>query len=225
MRRCEEPPARPLRLLGLAIPTYAQAPAAAGARVLELRSPQKGPAVRIVAKRVVSVPPGNTMTIGGRELSMDPAEQKALADIDQYGCHVLHVAAEDELPPFSYSVGIWRSSGRPEVIAIGLKQNLAHFIVNEYNQRVQGGEVFVPGQLYSGFIEGFEVTFEQVERELYPEYFGWDLWLYGGLQFEALQLVYPSTTGVWPWQPSASEGFRTWQPLLTSAPVSPSRYP
>jgi len=158
-------------------------------------------------------------------MSIDPREAKALADIDRYGCHVIHVAAEGDLPPFSYSVGIWRSSGSPEVVVIGLKQDLAHFVVNDYNRRVRGGEVFVPGLLYAEFIEGFEVTFEKVDNAFFADYFGWDLWFYEGAAFEVLQLVYPSTTGTWSWQPSASEWFRSWQPILTSAPLGPTKYP
>jgi hypothetical protein len=158
-------------------------------------------------------------------MSIDPREAKALADIDRYGCHVIHVAAEGDLPPFSYSVGIWRSSGNPEVVVIGLKQDLAHFVVNEYNRRVRLGEVFVPGLLYAEFIEGFEVAFEKVDHAFFADYFGWDLWLYEGSQFEVLQLVYPTTTGAWPWQSSASEWFRSWQPILTSAPLCPTKYP
>lgn len=156
---------------------------------------------------------------------MDPRERKALADIDRYGCHVINVMAEDELPPFTYSVGVSRSSGRPEVVVIGLKQELAHAVVNDYNQRGQAGEVFTPGELYSDFLEGFDVTFERVDRAFYAEYFGWDLWLYGGPEFDALQLVYPTTDGHWPWQPGASDWFRARQPILTSSPVSPAKYP
>ena len=158
-------------------------------------------------------------------MSSDPREAKALADIARYGCHVIHVAAESDLPPFSYSVGIWKSSAKPEVVVIGLKQNLAHFVVNEYNRRVRDGEVFVPGLLYPEFVERFQITFEKVDQRFYAEYLGWNLWLYAGPDFEVLQLVYPTTTGAWPWQPSASDWFRTWQPILTMAPLSPMRYP
>jgi len=35
---------------------------------------------------------------------MDAAEQKALEDIERYGCHILHVMAQGELPPFSYTL-------------------------------------------------------------------------------------------------------------------------
>jgi len=44
---------------------------------------------------------------------MDADELKAFADIERYGCHVIQVRAADDLAPFSYSVGIWRSSGAP----------------------------------------------------------------------------------------------------------------
>ena len=38
----------------------------------------------------------------------------------------------------------------------------------------------------------------------------------GGPDFEAVQLIWPTTSGVWPWEPAASEWFRSNQPLLAS---------
>ena len=49
---------------------------------------------------------------------MDAGEKKPLADIEQYGCHVIHVLEEEEGPPFSYSVGVQKTSGAPEVMVI-----------------------------------------------------------------------------------------------------------
>ncbi len=54
-----------------------------------------------------------------------------------------------------------------------------------------------------------------VDKSHYPEYFGWDLWLYDLDDFEVLQLVFPTTSGIWPWEGAASVGFRNWQPLLS----------
>ncbi len=81
-------------------------------------------------------------------IDADPGEQRALADIEQYGCHVMHLLAEGDLPPFSYSVGIQRSSGAPELIVIGLNRPLAHFIVNEYNFKCSNWSI--PPPLVSG---------------------------------------------------------------------------
>ncbi len=129
---------------------------------------------------------------------MDSFDQKTLDNIEKFGCAVIHVAAEDDLPLFAYSVGIQKTANAPEVIVIGLKPELAHFVVNEYNRRVRAGERFVPGQWYEGFIGGFPIAIEQVGPEFYEEYFGMNLWLYQGPNFSVYQLVYPSTTGIWP---------------------------
>ena len=145
---------------------------------------------------------------------MDSEEEQALADIEEYGCHVIHVLEDEEGPPFSYSVGVQKSSGAPEVIVVGLKQPIAHFILNEYNARVRAGETFAAGRRYDGFLEGFEIQLEPVASEHFDEYLGWNKWLYGGNDFEVFQIVYPTTDGVWPWEQGASEWFRLRQPLL-----------
>lgn len=144
---------------------------------------------------------------------MDEQEQRVLANIEQYGCHVIHVL-EGDLPPFSYSVGVEKSSGAPEVVVIGLKQPLAHFIVNEYNRRVREGERFQPGESVEGFLEGFACRFLAVDPSHYDDYFGQDLRLYKGAGFRVLQLVFPTVDGIWPWDAEADEWFRNRQPLL-----------
>ena len=146
---------------------------------------------------------------------MDPDEEKALDDIEKYGCHVIHVLEEDDLPPFAYSVGIQKTSGAPEVIVVGLKQEMAHFVVNEYNIRVREGEAFEPNRPYSGFIEGFDVLFKEVHKSNYKEYLGWDRWLYKGDNFSTMQMIYPTTDGIWPWDADADEWFKNQQPQLS----------
>jgi hypothetical protein len=145
---------------------------------------------------------------------MDAGEQKTLADVQQYGCHVLHILEEGDLPPFSYSVGIEKTSQAPELVVIGLKRAVAHFIINEYNRRIRQGECFEADQMVSGFLKGFECQLRSVHFSHYREYFGAALAFYKGSGFRVLQLVYPTVEGVWPWEASANEWFRSWQPLL-----------
>ena len=146
--------------------------------------------------------------------ALDPHEQKCLADIEQYGCHILHIMEGDGYPPFSYSVGINRSSDAPELIVIGLSRELSHNIINEYCHRARTGRRYQAGDVGEEFLDGFSCHFRKVAREHYPWHFGWNLWLYDGPQFEALQLVYPDTRGIWPWQVPEDDPFRRWQPLL-----------
>jgi len=145
---------------------------------------------------------------------MAAGDQKALDDIAEYGCHVIYVLPEGEFPPFAYSVGIQKSCGAAELIVIGLKQPISHFVVNEYNSRVRAGNRFSAGQRVDGFLEGFECEFRGVDPSHYRDYFGWNLWLYGGTGFEIVQLVFPDTSGYWPWNSEASEYFQKRQPLL-----------
>ncbi len=147
--------------------------------------------------------------------AMTDYEQDIHANIAKFGCSVTSVADPDEKePPFSYSIGIARTCHAPEVIVVGLNAKLGHWLVNEYNGRVQAGERFIPGSLYGGFLEGFEVQFVPVDREHRAEYMRSATWLHGGPDFEALQLLWPSTGGLWPWDPDAGEWLRAQQPLL-----------
>ena len=147
-------------------------------------------------------------------MNSSPAYIKALSDIEKYGCHVIHVMEDEANPPFTYSIGIEQTSANPELIVTGLKQEIAHWIVNEYNNRVRKGEIFRPDALYSGFLDNFEVLFKPVLREHYKEYFGWGRWLYDGDDFRVYQLIWPSTNGVWPWEADAPNDYTWFIPLL-----------
>ena len=145
--------------------------------------------------------------------TLDEHEQKAIDNIEEYGCHVMHIFGED-LPRFTYSVGIYGKTGQPEIIVMGLKRDVAHIIVNDYNEYVRDGKVYRPGEYYSDFLNGFDVTFVEVAKENYKEHFGWDIWYYGGTSFPVLQLIYPNMEGLWPWDDNVSDDFKWFQPVL-----------
>jgi hypothetical protein len=42
----------------------------------------------------------------------------------------------------------------------------------------------------------------------------WASWLYKGQPFRVYQIIWPTTTGVFPWEPGASDWFIARQPLL-----------
>ncbi|MBL8523964.1 MAG: DUF4262 domain-containing protein [Betaproteobacteria bacterium] len=145
---------------------------------------------------------------------MDKSEEKALNDIANFGCHVLRVLEEEGHPPFCYSIGIKQSSGQPELIVAGLNPELAHSMINQYNDRVRAGEYFLAGQRASGFLEGFDIEFREVHSSHYRNYFGWGIWLYKGTDFKVLQAVWPTTKGKWPWDDHGSDWYQYVQPLL-----------
>jgi len=46
----------------------------------------------------------------------DSAERCVLADVAKYGLHVVHVPPADGTPGWSFSIGLYRSYGSPEVV-------------------------------------------------------------------------------------------------------------
>jgi len=152
-------------------------------------------------------------------IDKEAAERKALADIAEYGLHVLSVREGPDSPPFTYSIGIQQSLGMPELIMVGLKSNVAHAAINEcYRQMKEDGGI-APGARVKDLLGGdFECLVIEVAPEHHKPYLGWALWLNKGLDFRAWQIVYPSTANVYPWEPEASDGFRKVQPLLGARP-------
>lgn len=146
---------------------------------------------------------------------MNDYERDIHAHIQTWGCSVTSVFDPDgDEPPFTYSIGIVKTCQAAELIVVGLPPELGHWLVNEYRRRVHAGETFSPGILYGGFLSGFDVQFGPVDREHRAEYMRSATWLHGGPDFEALQLIWPSTSGVWPWDSAADTLFRANQPLL-----------
>lgn len=142
-------------------------------------------------------------------------EKRVARDVEKYGCHVISVFNPDgQLPTFSYSAGIQTTSGAPEAIVIGVRPSLGYSLINEYNDQVRRGARFERGTQYSGFLVGFNIYVEPAKRKVLAEYtLGCDRF-YKGESYSVVQLIYPTTTGVWPWQRAASEWFRSNQPML-----------
>ena len=143
------------------------------------------------------------------------ADARALANIEKYGLHVISVLGDDEHVPFTYSIGIEQSLGMPELIMIGLQSNVAHSAINECYRQMKEGEAIGPGARVAGLLGGgFECLIGEASPEQVAEYMHWASWLYKGKPFRAYQIIWPSTTGVFPWEPGANEWFVARQPLL-----------
>ncbi|MEX0139602.1 DUF4262 domain-containing protein [Massilia sp. LMS1-1-1.1] len=143
------------------------------------------------------------------------ADAKALADIEKYGLHVICVTEDDEHAPFTYSIGIEQSLGMPELIVIGLKSNVAHSAINECCRQMKERGAIAPGARIAGLLGGdFECVVGEASAEQVSDYMHWASWLYKNRPFRAYQIIWPSTTGVFPWEPGASDWLIARQPLL-----------
>lgn len=150
----------------------------------------------------------------------DEHEKKAIEDILSYGIHWLDVFDSEQADRgFCYSVGLWHTHNHPEVIIFGLKNPLGGQVLNGINKDIAKGKSFQAGLSSMDQFEGFRCYFEAFPKKQYHDYLGWARWFYGGDDFPAVQLLWPTTSGIYPWEARASQEFRDRQPVLSKIPV------
>ena len=173
------------------------------------------PAVRWRRKR----DPGQ-QTSAAPTAGADPAEQdptQVLEDlrrvIDRFGWAVLHGGGAPGEPRYSHTAGL-TAFGHPEVIVVGLPFEAGETYLNLVGEAVRAGAAFGPGVVTTALTDADSpVVFLAVEdtaRLAVVEQ------LYGSV--DALQLVWPDSTGTLPWE----EGHRNppgSQPLLGPRPA------
>jgi hypothetical protein len=146
----------------------------------------------------------------------DAAAQQVRRDlqgvIDKFGWAVVHGGGGAAGPRFSHTVGL-TATGHPEVIVTGLPFEAGEKYLNLAGRAIQAGARFTPGAATTVLTDvESPVVFLAVtdtERLAVAEQF------YGSVT--ALQLVWPDSTGLLPWQ----EGHRNppaAQPLLGPLP-------
>lgn len=157
--------------------------------------------------------------------AMDALELKLRQDIDNYGWHVLNVFPGESAPGFSYSVGLFRTLGHPEIVIIGLSPQIRHQLINLVGEKIRGGSHFGDGTISSEILKDYDCIFKEVPLHVYEDFFGRAIDFYQGESFPVLQLVYPDREGLWPWDVAADEGFRLGQLVLAYGPSSGEEVP
>ncbi len=144
----------------------------------------------------------------------DEQDRWLLDTVGRVGWAVIGVPDDEEGPGFSYSIGLTRTLGHPEVFMMGLRPEVAQQLINLVGEAVRFGERFGPGRRYDGIAEGFPLAFVPVAGRYYDEYLGWALWFYQGADFPVLQCVWPDKAGVFPWEPGYDSRFFDRQRVL-----------
>jgi len=147
---------------------------------------------------------------------MSQGEKKILKDIENYGWHVLKIMEDEQGPGFCYSIGFYMTFNHPEIVIVGLKPDLAHLLINNIGEDLKKGKTYRSGQFYSGILDNVDCLMLQVAENNYDEYFGYGLWYYKGNDFSALQCIYPTVNGIYPWENDWPDSIKNLQPILGS---------
>ena len=81
---------------------------------------------------------------------------------------------------------------------------------------LDAGRRFPIGELTGAIFENCAAVLLPISPQQYRPHLGWSGWFYGGDDFRCLQLVFPDSSGRFPWSSGSSESFRAAQPDLTA---------
>ena len=144
-------------------------------------------------------------------------DERTISQIEEFGCSVVQVKRSDHGPGWSYTVGVYDTSGRPEIITVGLPDKTALFLLNEAARRLRAGADLQQGR-HRDMVGEVECEFRPVDPKWVKHLMGWALWYYDDPNFPVLQAIYPDLENRFP----GEEGFdgRFAQPLMQ--PTTPS---
>ena len=152
-------------------------------------------------------------------------ELTLVKEIETHGFRVNSVLTDHKTkePQFSYSIGIQKTCGAPDLIVFGLRPRLAHHLIWEYFERVKQGESLPPHKRHWGLLDGYGVFLQPARRKSYEKHMLSCNWFYGAGNYEASQLIYPHPKGQWPWSEDATPRFCWEQPLICPVPLGQRR--
>ncbi|MBK8476871.1 MAG: DUF4262 domain-containing protein [Opitutaceae bacterium] len=130
----------------------------------------------------------------------DASDRKLLADIAEYGWHVVHITTNTDDPGYSFTVGLFYSFGHPELVIMGLSQEVSHGILSAAVAEIRHGACYQSGATADRLIESFSCTFSTIPVEQYKGYLGYAIWFYHSLPrpFPSLQVIWPDKSGHFP---------------------------
>jgi hypothetical protein len=149
---------------------------------------------------------------------MNDYERTVLRNVEAFGWHCTSVTQEDEGddPPFTYTVGLFKTFGAPEIIMFGLSQDVAHSILSIYARRLEEKNPISVDAPCPDLINNYSCVFVPVPRPRYNDFVFSALWFYAEVEFPLYQLVWPNKEGRFPWHPRAAAAFKSEQPFLGS---------
>jgi len=147
--------------------------------------------------------------------ALDDDEKFFVAKIREHGWFNTSVTGDEEGPGFSYTSGLWVSTGQPEVIMFSMKREIAHDVFWDLFRDAQAGHGLTQGVPTNRVFANLPAYVFPVAEKYYREYLGWNRWLYAGDNFPCLQIVWPDRDGVFPWQDGFDPTFAHDQPDLT----------
>jgi hypothetical protein len=146
-----------------------------------------------------------------RASHLSQEEERTIGHIEDFGCSVVSVTRTKYGHGWSYTVGVFDTCGKPEIITVGLPPKTAHFALNEAAKLLRNDIDLTKGR-HRDLVGKVECEFRSVDRKWIARLMGWAAWYYDGADVPALQVVYPDRENRFPEENGFDRAFE--QPLL-----------
>jgi hypothetical protein len=145
-------------------------------------------------------------------------DERTISHIEEFGCSVVSVARTAHGLGWSYTIGVFDTSGKPEIISVGLPPETAHSALNKAAKLLRSGVDLTQGR-HRDLIGQVDCEFRSLDRKWVAHLMGWAVWYYDGSDFPVLQAVYPDLANRFPEDVGFDKAFE--QPLMQpSAPMT-----
>lgn len=141
-------------------------------------------------------------------------ERKIISDVEQYGFHIAQFHGDGYSPSFSYTIGLFKTYGYPELICFGLNLDLLHSVLWSGKESLDKQPVPDQSIGHPDFLGDYDVRFLTVDKDWYKDYFGYGYWFNQTRDFPALQIVWPDKQALFPWEKGFNPNWKWSQPLL-----------
>ena len=115
---------------------------------------------------------------------------------------------------WSYTIGIFDTCGKPEIVTVGLAPETATYALNEAAKLLRSG-VDLTQRRHRDLVGKVDCEFRPVDREWVEHLMDWATWYYDGADFPVLQAVYPDLENRFPGEEGFDKSFE--QPLMQPA--------
>jgi hypothetical protein len=125
-----------------------------------------------------------------REGKLCAEDERTIGHIEEFGCSVVSVKRTNYGLGWSYTIDIFDTCAKPELITVGLPPETAHFALNEAAKLMRAGADLTKGR-HRDLVGEVECVFRPVDPKWITQLMGWATWYYDGTNFPVLQAVYP----------------------------------
>ena len=146
-----------------------------------------------------------------RATALSEKDERTISHVEEFGCSVVSVKREKYGFGWSYTVGVFDTSVKPEIITVGLLPETAHFALNEAAKLLRRGVDLTKGR-HHDLVGQVDCEFRPVDRKWVEHLMGWALWYYDGDDFPVIQAVYPDLQNRFPQDEGFDKSFE--RPLM-----------